>query len=344
MIYRLKFLQERLSTIIESSKERYYARIANRLNNTQKSSKTYWSLLKIFLNNKKIPLIPPLFHENRFITDFKEKAELFNSFFSNQCSLLKNCSKLPTNLRYVTDKRLRTINFTTDNIEKIIVSLNPNKAHGHDNISIRMLKICGNTICKPLELIFKQALTTGVFPSEWKKGNIVPCYKKGDKQNIKNYRPVSLLPICGKFFERLIFNEMFSFFLANNLLAPNQSGFKPGDSCINQLLSITHEIYSSFDDGFEVRSVFLDISKAFDKVWHEGIIFKLQQNGISDDLLNIFSDFLRNRKQRVTLNGQSSSWTNVNAGVPQESILGPFLFLIYINDLPDGLSSNAKLC
>ena len=150
--------------------------------------------------------------------------------------------------------------------------------------------------------------------------------QKRRQKNIKNYRPVSLLPICGKFFERLIFNEMFSFFLANNLLAPNQSGFKPGDSCINQLLSITHEIYSSFDDGFEVRSVFLDISKAFDKVWHEGIIFKLQQNGISDDLLNILSDFLRNRKQRVMLNGQSSSWTNVNAGIPQGSILGPLLF------------------
>ena len=167
MIYCLKFLQERLTTNIEYSRERYYTRVANRLSNAQKSSKTYWSLLKIFLNNKKILLIPPLFHENRFITDFKEKAELFNSFFSNQCSLLKNRSKLPTNLRYVTDKRLqRTINFTIDNIEKIIISLNPNKAHGHDNISIRMLKICGNTICKPLELIFEQALTTGVFPSE----------------------------------------------------------------------------------------------------------------------------------------------------------------------------------
>ena len=138
-------------------------------------------MLKIFLNNKKIPLIAPLFHEKHFISDFNEKAELFNSFFSNQCSLLKNCSKLPTNLRYVTDKRLRTINFTTDNIEKIIVSLNPSKAHCHDNISIRMLKICGNTICKPLELFFKRVLTTGVFLSKWKKGNIVPCCKKGHK-------------------------------------------------------------------------------------------------------------------------------------------------------------------
>ena len=126
-----------------------------------------------------------------------------------------------------------------------------------------------------------------MFPSEWEKGNVVPFYQKGDKQNLKNYRPVSLLLICRKFFERLIFNEMFSFFLANNLLAPNQSGFKPGDPCINQLLSITHEIYSSF----EVRSVFLDISKAFDKVWHEGIILKCTLNGISDDLLTSYLIF-----------------------------------------------------
>ena len=103
-----------------------------------------------------------------------------------------------------------------------------------------MLNICGYTICKPLELISKQALTTGVFPSEWKKGNIVLCYKKGYKQNLKNYRPVSLAPMCGKIFEMLIFSKMSSFFfLTNNLLAPNKSGWKPSDSCINQLLSMT---------------------------------------------------------------------------------------------------------
>ena len=131
---------------------------------------------------------------------------------------------------------------------------------------------------------------------------------------------------------------MFIFFLANNLLRPYQFDIKPDDSCINQLLLITHEIYSLFHDEFEARSVFLDISKAFQKVWNEGIIFKLKQNGISDVLLNILSDFIRNRKQGVTLSGQFLSWTNFNAGVPQISILGPVLFLVYIN-LSDSLTS-----
>ena len=168
-------------------------------------------------------------------------------------------------------------------------------------------------------------------------------HKKGDKQTLKNYRPVSLLPTCGKIFERLIYNEMFGFFLDKGLISANQSGFKPEDSCINQFLSITRNIYKSFDDGYEVRAVFLDISKVFDKVWHDGLFFKLQENGISGKLLHVLKHFLANRKQRVVLNGQSSSWTNVKAGVPQGCILGPLLFLININNLADGLSSNTNL-
>ena len=192
---------------------------------------------------------------------------------------------------------------------------------------------------KPLEIIFNQCPETGVFPSERKKGNI----KKGDKQILKNYRLVSLLPICGKILERIMFNEMFESFIENKLISASQSGFKPGDFCINQLLSISHEIYSSFDEGLEVRSVFLDISKALDKVWHDGIIFKLTQNGISENLLNLWRDFLNERKERAVLNGQLSTGKNVGAGVPQGSILAPLLFLIYINHLIEGLSSNAKL-
>ena len=136
---------------------------------------------------------------------------------------------------------------------------------------------------------------------------------------------------------------MFEFFIKNDLISSNQSGFKQGDSCIYQLLSITHEVYQSFDNGFEVRGVFLNISKAFDKVWHKGLTFKLKQNRVTGDLLNILIDFLKERKQRVVLNGQDSKWSNISAGFPKGSILGPLLFLIYISNLSDNLSSNPKL-
>ena len=131
--------------------------------------------------------------------------------------------------------------------------------------------------------------------------------KKGDKQCLKKYRAVSLLPICGKIWEILIFDKIFQFFIKNKLIARNQSCFKLGDSCINQLVSITHDIYRSCHEGYEVRWLFLDILKAFDKVWHKDIIFKLKQNGISGNLLERSADFLKDRKQRVVLNRQVSN-------------------------------------
>ena len=315
LLQHLRILQEKLNSFIGVSKQNYYLRMSAKLTKFHKSSKAYWSLLKTFLN-KKISLILPLYYQGGFVTNFKVKAELFNSFFASKCSLIKDDSKLPSYLNYNTDNRLSTVNFSIDDIAKIIQNLDPNKAHGHDKISIPMLQLCGNSICKPLELIFQQAMESGFFPSEWKKGNVVPIHKKDDKQCLKNYRPISLPPICGKIFEKLVFNEIFKSFIGNELISPNQSGFKPGDSCINQLLAITHEIYKSFDDGFDVRGVFLDISKTFDKVWHEGLIFKSKQNGISGNLLNLLCDFLRNIKQRVVLNGQVSGWCDVRAGVP----------------------------
>ena len=132
---------------------------------------------------------------------------------------------------------------------------------------------------------------------------------------------------------------MFAFFHHNDLISANQWGFKQGDSCIKQLLSMTHNIYKSSDDGYEVRGVSLCISKEFDKVWNDGLTFKSQENEILGNLLKV----LTNRKQRVVLNGDSSTWTNVKAGIPQGSILEPLLFLTYINNLANGLSSNTKL-
>ena len=159
-----------------------------------------------------------------------------------------------------------------------------------------------------------------------KKANVAPVFKKGDKQCVKNYRPVSLFPICSKIFERIIYNNTYSYLIDNNLLSQNQSGFKHGDSCINQLISITHDILNSLDQCVEVGCVFLVTSKTFDKVWHGGLIYKLQHNSISGKFLYILIDFLNIWKQRVVLNGQNSNWVDVKAGVPQGSIMGPLLF------------------
>ena len=128
--------------MINTAKQKFYSKIVEKLQNTQRSSKAYWSLLKIFLNNKKIPIIPPLYHNNEFVIHFKKKAELFNSFFAEQCSLISNSSKLPSKLKYLTQSRLSWVIFSKDDIIKLIQNLDPNKAHGHDQISIRMLKLC----------------------------------------------------------------------------------------------------------------------------------------------------------------------------------------------------------
>ena len=149
---------------------------------------------------------------------------------------------------------------------------------------------------------------------------------------LKGYCPVSLLPICGKIFQKLMFNALYSFFNNQKLLNPCQSGFKKNDSCINQLASKTHEIFSAFDcnPSLEIQSVFLDLSKAIDKVWHDGLIYKLKSLGISGSLLKLVQNYLDNRFQRVLLNGQTSNWNPVKADVPQGSTRGP-LFLWFIS-------------
>ena len=154
-----------------------------------------------------------------------------------------------------------------------------------------------------------------------------------------------MLPIFSKIFKKGIFNSIRNFLLNERLLNPNYSGFCPSDSCVDQLLAITHYIFEPFDcnPSLEVRSVFLDISKAFDKVWHKGLLYELKYLGISGELYKLIENYLSGTFQRTLLNEQKWSWRPILAGFPQSPIVGLLLFLIYINDLPKGLRTNAKL-
>ena len=205
-----------------------------------------------------------------------------------------------------------------------------------------MIKLCGKSIAYPLKVIFEALLQDGTFPSCWKKANVVPVHKKEDKSLLKKYRPISLLPIFGKTFERILFKDLFNYFHKNQFSTKCQSGFLPNDSCISQLLSIVHDINSSFDCDPTI-DVFLDISKAFVKVWHDGILFKLETYGVKGKILILIKNCLHARYQRVVLNGQTSTWEFLKPRVPQGCFIGPLMFLIYINDLPDNIQSTCKI-
>ena len=163
---------------MEASKERYYSCLSKKLMESSTSSKTYCSVLNSFHNDKKIPCIPTIFHENRFVTNFKEKSELFNSVFAKQCSIIDNGSEIASFLHPKTDKSLSNITFNKKDKEKVMQRLDSSKAYGHDMISIRMLKICDKSTIKPLLIIYKKCLVKGCFPNEWKKSNVVPVHKK----------------------------------------------------------------------------------------------------------------------------------------------------------------------
>ena len=169
------------------------------------------------MNKRKAPNIPPILSKDSFILNCKEKANIFINFFSNQCKLVINDSNLP-NFSYLTEERIDHMHVENKDIISLIRKLNPNKANGPDGISGQMLLLCDETIIVPLGIIFNNIVSIGIYPDMWKCANVTPVFKKGDKQLIKNYRPISLLPICGKILEKVIFDKLYKHFVTHNLI------------------------------------------------------------------------------------------------------------------------------
>ena len=342
----IKMIRNDTTHLIDRAKESYFEKLGKKLCDASIGIKSYWMTIKKILNKSKTSVIPLLFVNGVFVTNFQTKADIFNDHFVEQCSIVPNSSLLPP-FFFRTQARLCNFEVNQTKILQLIRKLNTNKAHGWDELSIKIIKLCDTALVLPLSLIFEKSISTCVFPDMWKKANVLPIHKKESRQLKKNYRPISLLPICGKIFEKIIFDAIYDHLCKNQLLTPKQSGFRPGDSTVNQLIAVTHQIHTAFEEfpSRETRAVFLDISKAFDKVWHEGLLFKLKSSGISGDLLKLIQSFLSGRQQRLMLNGKNSEWHYITAGVPQGSVLGPLFFLVYINDLVDNICSDAKaLC
>ena len=247
------------SKLIKDAKGNYFLRAGQTLADPGTSSKTYWTLINTVLNKVKIPIIPPLLENGLFVTDFTEKAQLFNDYFILQCTTIDTGSEIPHDMP-VPVALINEFSISDEKILNIIRSLNPNKAHGWDEISVRMIKLSDAALITPLKIIFTNCLRRGLFPEIWKYANVVPVHKKNEKNVKGNYRPISLLPIFGKILEKLMYDSLYSHLASHELLNPNQSGFRPSDSSVNQLISITHTIFEAFDCNppLDVRSVYLE--------------------------------------------------------------------------------------
>ena len=340
---KFRQLRNETNTMIRNSKQQFYDNIAEKLKSKSLSSKDWWSTLKTFISPNLYSAIPPIESEGIIYTDDFEKANLFNNYFQGQTVLDDSNAVLPElpEPSYLTS--LSSIAFDPQEVEEILRTLKTDKASGPDGLSNRILKELSHELSSPLCSLFNKSLSLGKFPSPYKDANVTPVHKKGDLSLVSNYRPISLLNSVAKLFEKLVFKYLYNHLQDNNMLSSLQSGFIPGDSTVNQLAYLYHIFTEALDAGKEVRTVFCDISKAFDRVWHEGLIYKLKAAGVSGDVLRWFQSYLSGRRQRIVLPGSFSEWVYIKAGVPQGSILGSLLFLLYINDIVKNIGSNIRL-
>ena len=268
-------------------------------------------------------------------TNPNEIADLFNTYFASVFTT-ENLPVQYPNMSY--DPVLTDLSLSELEVEILLTSLDTNKATGSDEIPARLLKETASIIVPSICKLFNKSLEQGTVPQDWKLANVVPVYKKCDKEHTENYRPISLLPIISKVFERSIFMNIRRQF--SRAIHDHQHGFLQGKSCVTNLLEALEYVGACLDTGGQVDILYLDMFKAFDRINHKRLMEKLANSGIGGNLLNWFRSYLTDRRQRVTVLGVTSKQLPVYSGAPQGSILGPALFLLYVNDLLEAPTSS----
>ena len=299
-------------------------------------TKKFWSHVKYQSNSCRIPNCVSYLDQVRYQP--KDQAELFNTFFFNQFS---SPSNYDIDISYNNDTEFE-IDFDHRSIRKLLSNINPNKAYGPDGIHGRILKHCAVGLAYPLSCIFKVSYNSGYIPREWKMANVVPIFKKGDKSVVDNYRPISLTCLVMKIFERIVKDKILD--ITADRLDTRQHGFLAEKSCTTNMVTFCDSLALSLNENLLNHVVYFDFAKAFDSVNHDALLNKLKDlYGINGTLLKFLNNYLSERFQKVVIGSESSSTLRVNSGVPQGSILGPLLFVLFINDLPSGLSDDTKV-